>query len=398
MVMPRSDLEQFKGLIKQAETYHTQGLLAQARKKYVESLRFVRSHQLLSETQSLIHAIKERIQVVEKDIEETEQYQELPDLSQDIQNLISRAFSLSENKDIAAVEGAVALAAFGQYERALQEFDRLLEKGVEIQTDPDPSQLARHFNALIRDLRDSYKNIKDQNAQLMRYARDVAQYYQRLKEEEQIKDRLSKYVGKNLFDRLADTKGHLFFQNERREITVLFADIRGFTSLSERMSVEGVVSLLNQYFSLMVDIVFKNDGVLDKFVGDELMAVFGLIASDRNTPYYNAVKTAIEMQQAAGTLTKTRALLKKEIFDIGIGINTGEAIVGNVGSANRMDYTVIGDCVNMAARFQQAAEGGEIIIGEKTYQHTKDLFRIVKKGRIRLKNKSNRVVCYQVLG
>jgi class 3 adenylate cyclase len=396
--MPRSDLTQFKGLIKQAETYHAQGLLDEAREKYLESLRFVQGHQLLSETQSLIDAIRERIQVVEKDIEQTEQYQELPDLPQDIQDFISRAFSFSENKDIATVEGAVALAGFGQYERALEEFDRLLEKGVQIQADPDPSQLARHFNTLIRVLRDSYTDIRDQNAQLLRYARDVTQYYQRLKEEEQIKDRLSKYVGKNLFDRLADTKGRLFFQNERKEITVLFADIRGFTSLSERMTVEGVVSLLNQYFSLMVDIVFRNDGVLDKFVGDELMAVFGLIASDRNTPYCNAVKTAIEIQQAAGKLMKTRTLLKKEIFDVGIGINTGEAIVGNVGSANRMDYTVIGDCVNMAARFQQVAEGGEIIIGEKTYQHTKDLFRMKKKGRIKLKNKSNRVVCYQVLG
>lgn len=126
------------------------------------------------------------------------------------------------------------------------------------------------------------------------------------------------------------------------------------------------------------------------------MAVFGLIPSDNNAPY-DAVKSAIEMQDATEALMKVRDKQNEETFEIGIGINTGRSILGNVGAKNKMDYTVIGDSVNVAARLQQMAKGGEIIIGEQTYHQVQDRFHAEKKGEISVKNKTEPVVCYEVL-
>ncbi len=113
--------------------------------------------------------------------------------------------------------------------------------------------------------------------------------------------------------------------------------------------------------------------------------------------FNNAIKAAIEMQDATEDLMKARAKQDKETFEVGIGINTGSTIVGNVGSENRMDYTVIGDSVNVAGRLEQIAKGGEIIIGEETYDQTEGSFRIQEKGEISVKNKTEPVICYNVL-
>lgn len=132
------------------------------------------------------------------------------------------------------------------------------------------------------------------------------------------------------------------------------------------------------------------------FVLDQFMAVFGLMPSE--TPHsLNTVNAAIEMQDATEDLMKARAKQGKETFEIGIGINTGSAIVGNVGSENRMDYTVIGDTVNVAGRLQQIARGGEIIIGEQTYLQTQGRFSIRKRGGISVKSKTKPIICYEVV-
>lgn len=126
------------------------------------------------------------------------------------------------------------------------------------------------------------------------------------------------------------------------------------------------------------------------------MAVFGPLPSE-NKAAYDAVKAAIEMQDAIEALMKVRGKQDKVTFEIGIGINTGSSIVGNVGAETRMDYTVIGDSVNVAARLQQMAGGGEIIIGELTYSTSKDHFSLQKRGEVRVKNKIEPVMCYEVL-
>jgi len=267
---------------------------------------------------------------------------------------------------------------------------------IKIKADQELSDIAENFNVILNKFNSVDRNMKEQSIQLMSYARDLTQSYKRTKEEEELRNRLSRYVGEHLVEKLINSKKGVFLENERREVTILFADIRSFTTIAERMAAENVIAMLNQFFGVMVDIVFRNNGILDKFVGDQLMAVFGIISSDSSAPY-DAVKTAIEMQDASEDLMNLRRKQDKETFEIGIGINTGSAIVGNVGSENRMDYTVIGDSVNIAGRLQQMAKGGEIVIGEQTCAHIKNRFRIEKRGEISVKNKREPIICYNVL-
>ena len=267
---------------------------------------------------------------------------------------------------------------------------------IKIKADQELIDIAENFNTILDKLNGVDREIKEQSIQLVKYASDLSKSYEKSKKEEKLRNKLSRYVGENLLEKLVSSKEEAFLENERKETTVLFADIRSFTRITERMEVEDVVSMLNEFFGTMVDIIFKNNGILDKFLGDQLMAVFEPILSENTAPY-DAVKSAIEMQDAIEALMKVRGKQKKETFEIGIGINTGNSIVGNVGAENRMDYTVIGDSVNVAARLQQLAKGGEIIIGEQTYRQVKDRFRIEKKGEMPVKNKNKLILCYSVL-
>jgi adenylate cyclase len=391
-----SAIEHVKSLIKEAEAYNSQGLLEEAKGKYSELLEFVKGNGSLASNDELIDSIIQKMGVIENEIAEIELADESPDLSEQVQDLILQLFAFSENKSIANVEGTVALAKFGQFDRSLKELHRITDEGIRIEADQNIEEINRHFNEMISYLRDSYKDIKKQSLQIMRYAKDLSLSYQKLKEEEKLRSKLSRYVGQNLLDRLVTSKDDILFENERREVTTLFADIRSFTAMSEKLPAEEIVSMLNAFFSAMVDVIFRNNGVLDKFIGDEIMANFGLPFSENKSPCYNAVKTAIEMQKATETLMKSRKFFGKQTFEIGIGINTGDVIIGNVGSENRMDYTVIGDSVNTAARLQAIAKGGEIIIGAKTCGKIKNQFPIKKGGKIKLKNKKNPVVYYKV--
>ena len=267
---------------------------------------------------------------------------------------------------------------------------------IQIRGDQELTDIAAHVNSVLKKLHEAQSGIKEQSVQLMLYARDISQSYKRTKEEIELRERLSRYVGDNLVEKLMQSKNEVFLENERKEVSILFADIRSFTTIAERMAAEEVVALLNEFFNLLVDIVFINNGILDKFIGDQLMAVFGLVPST-NHHSFDALTSAIAMQNATEELMRKRATQEKEIFVIGIGVNTGSAIVGNVGSENRMDYTAIGDMVNIAARLQQIAKGGEILIGEETYLQTKDQFSIREKGKLSVKNKTEPVICYNVI-
>jgi adenylate cyclase len=127
------------------------------------------------------------------------------------------------------------------------------------------------------------------------------------------------------------------------------------------------------------------------------MAVFGIMPSGSSTPYDDAIRAALKMQDATRKLMVLRTQRKKAVFQIGIGINTGEAVLGSVGSKNRMDYTVIGDCVNVAGRLQQLAKGGQTILGEQTYLKSRGPFRMKRRGTIKLKNKAESIKCYEVV-
>ncbi|MFO7839257.1 MAG: adenylate/guanylate cyclase domain-containing protein [Desulfosalsimonadaceae bacterium] len=267
---------------------------------------------------------------------------------------------------------------------------------IQIHADWELNEIAGNFNSLMEKMEEMNRKNQEQATQLMIYSRDLALSYEKSRQEEALRNRLSRYVGNNLVEKLVNLKEGVLLETERREVTVLFADIRSFTAIAERMTAEDVVLMLNQYFSEMVDIVFKNNGLLDKFVGDQLIAVFGLMESDTNSAE-NAIRTALEMQQATARLMEKRRSEGRECFAAGIGINTGLAIIGNIGSSNRMDYTVIGDCVNVAARLEEMAEGGEIIIGESTYRKNTGCFHFQSRGEVYVKNKNAPVVCYNVL-
>jgi len=267
---------------------------------------------------------------------------------------------------------------------------------IKIKGDQELNDIAEHFNSVIAKLYEAQRGIKEQSVQLMLYARDISQSYKKTKEEVELRNRLSRYVGENLVEKLLQSKDDMRFENERRALTILFADIRSFSTIAEKLEAEEVVSMLNQFFNIMVDIIFRNNGLLDKFVGDQFMAVFGLVPSI-NRHSFDAICAAIAMQAATDELMRERAKEGKETFEVGIGINTGSAIVGNVGSENRMDYTAIGDSVNTAARLQQIAKGSEIIIGEETYRQTRNHFQVKKRGKLQVKNKSEPVMCYEVI-
>lgn len=267
---------------------------------------------------------------------------------------------------------------------------------IHIQADRELNEIAANINSLIDKMDRTNRKNQEQATQLMVYSRDLALSYQKTKQEEDLRNRLSRYVGNNLVDKLMNSKSDALLETERRRVTVLFADIRSFTTIAEKMSAEQVVLMLNQYFSVMVDIIFKNNGLLDKFVGDQLIAVFGLVEDSGNASE-NAIRTAIKMQEATEEMMRIRQPANEELFDVGIGINTGKAIIGNIGSSNRMDYTVIGDCVNVAARLEEMAVGGEIIIGEQTFFENAGDFNIESRGAVYVKNKMEPVVCYNVI-
>lgn len=267
---------------------------------------------------------------------------------------------------------------------------------IQINADQELNDIADHFNTILKELQHTDRKMKDQSLQLMLYAEQLSSSYKKLKEEKNLKKQLSKYVGKHLMDKLVSSKSGVLFKDERKEVTIIFADIRSFTSIAEKLPAEDVVKMLNLFFNAMVDIVFKNNGILDKFIGDQIMAIFTDISPQTSGPT-EAIKAAIEMQNATEELMKIRVDEGKEVFEIGIGINTGNAIFGNVGSENQMSFTVIGDCVNVAARLEQLAKGGEIIIGEKTFLQAHGNFNIQEKEQIFVKNKAEPIVCYKVV-
>ena len=210
-----------------------------------------------------------------------------------------------------------------------------------------------------------------------------------------IKKTFKRYVSKQVVDELLDDDAKLNLGGEKREVTVLFSDIRGFTSMSEKMEPEQVVSTLNNYFSLMIDIVFKNNGTLDKIIGDELMIVFGAPTSSSDDTE-RAVKTAIEMQNKIKEFNKQRVIKKEIPIEVGIGINKGLVVSGNIGSRELMDYTVIGDTVNLGARLCSAAGPNEIITSSSVWFKTKNIYSYKKLEPIKVKGKKDEIQVYKI--
>jgi adenylate cyclase len=226
----------------------------------------------------------------------------------------------------------------------------------------------------------------------------VVRYFTEEREKRQIRGMFQKYVSPDIVDQLIEDPAKLRLGGEKRELSVLFSDIRGFTSISERLAPEEILSLLNHYLSAMTAVVLRNGGMLDKYVGDAIMAVFGAPLELENHALL-ACKTALEMMEELRSLQQGWENESKPILDIGIGINTGEMVMGNVGSPKRMDYTVIGDNVNLASRLEGVNKelGTHIIISGSTYERVKRDVTVRGLGEIKVKGKETQVPIYELL-
>ena len=210
-----------------------------------------------------------------------------------------------------------------------------------------------------------------------------------------VKNTFKRYVSKQVVDNLLDDDTKLKLGGEDREVTILFTDIRGFTAMSEKMEPEKVVLTLNEYFSEMIDIVFKYNGTLDKIIGDELMIVFGAPLSSKDDTD-RALITAIEMQKKIIELNKLRKKRNEPPILVGAGINKGRVVSGNIGSRDMMDYTVVGDTVNLGARLCSAASAGEIIISGQVKDSAVNDFNFKELKPILVKGKKDKIDVYRV--
>ncbi|WP_437534355.1 adenylate/guanylate cyclase domain-containing protein [Sorangium sp. So ce726] len=213
---------------------------------------------------------------------------------------------------------------------------------------------------------------------------------------EREKQELGRYLSKDLVDFVLSDPRRLKLGGTRRHVSVMFTDIRNFTPLTESVEPEAVVSFLNEYFTEMVEIVFRYGGTLDKYIGDGLMAVFGAPLSVEDAPK-RAVIAAIEMVQALERMNQRKLLGVGEI-QMGVGIATGTVISGNIGSLQRMEYTCIGDTVNTAARLEQFNKelGSKIIICQTTYATLDDCVPAQPTGALSIRGKSRQVHPYIV--
>ena len=206
------------------------------------------------------------------------------------------------------------------------------------------------------------------------------------------------YMAPQVVEKL--TKGNDFeikLGGEKRDVAVLFVDIRGFTPLSESLEPEQVVDILNNYLELTTSCIFRHGGTLDKFIGDATMAVFNA-PFDTEDYVYKAVLTAWDIVQGGIKMEKELSERYGKQVGFGVGVNCGPAVVGNIGCEFRMDYTSIGDTVNTAARLEANAPKGTVYISDTVYEQVKERIDVEEVGQIPLKGKSNGVFVYSVTG
>ncbi|MDY0004536.1 MAG: adenylate/guanylate cyclase domain-containing protein [Polyangia bacterium] len=237
---------------------------------------------------------------------------------------------------------------------------------------------------------------KDEFGQI---GRDVEAMTKGLREREMLKTGFARYVSKDVVDSLLARGVQPDVHGERREVTILFSDIRNFTSLSERLRPEQVVVLLNEYFERMIEVVFRNQGTLDKFIGDGLMVLFGCPLEDPDHAVH-AAEAALEMQAELADLRDRWRREGLPEIEIGVGIHTGPAIVGNIGSSKRLEYTAIGDTVNLASRIESATKEMKrsILLSGSTQAAVAERYSTEPLGEIRVKGRDAPVTVFALRG
>ncbi len=223
--------------------------------------------------------------------------------------------------------------------------------------------------------------------------------YKKLKTETRIRDHLKRFLSPNVAEKIIAEQGsgNFHLQSQKTHVVILFADIRGFTSLSENLPPLEIAQLLNLYFSEMCQIIFTNGGTLDKFIGDCMMVLFNVPLAISN-PEHVAVQTAQQMRQRLrilGPIWREQGIPE---FQVGIGINAGEAVVGSLGTSARMEYTALGDCVNIASRVCGVAKPDQILITDTIYRKLQGELETRYFGATQLKGKKQTVEIYEVVG
>jgi adenylate cyclase len=224
------------------------------------------------------------------------------------------------------------------------------------------------------------------------------QYFVEGREKRKVKGLFGRYVSKDVFNHLVADPSLAKLGGQRREMSVLFSDIRGFTTASEKSTPEAVVAMLNEYFTEMTAILFRHQGTLDKFVGDMVMGLFGAPVADARHADH-AVETAVEMVAGLARLNAKWVAAGRPTLDIGIGINSGEMIAGNIGSETIMSYTVIGDAVNLGSRLESLNKnyGTHILISEATRDQLTIQVTTRRVDEVIVKGKTKPVVVYEVV-
>lgn len=224
-----------------------------------------------------------------------------------------------------------------------------------------------------------------------------ARLSEKMKFEESVRANLERYHSPEIVDHIVREvmeKRDSGLEAKEQEATILFTDIKGFTSLAESLTPPEVAQLLNNYFSAMTDIIFEHKGTLDKFIGDAIMAVFGTPIPKYDDPI-RAARAAIQMRDCLSEIIANSSMKIK--FETRIGLNTGRVVCGNIGSQRRMEFTVLGDAVNVASRLESACEPGRILVGEESYRRLEPYFEFNYAGERQVKGKALPLKCWWLM-
>lgn len=213
-------------------------------------------------------------------------------------------------------------------------------------------------------------------------------------ERELLIDSFSRYVSRDVLQRLL-ARGEIKLEGEKRTCSILFADVRGFSGIAEKLRPEQLHELINAYFRVMIAAVSAHGGFIDKFVGDKVMALFAS-SQDPSRDADAALRASVAIQDRIAALNHERAERGLVPISVGIGVNTGEVVLGNVGSEERMNFTAIGDAVNIADRLQAIAAGGEVLLGEETARLVEPHFRLVARGPTPIRGRTRKVEVFAV--
>ena len=269
-----------------------------------------------------------------------------------------------------------------------------LSKRVRVEYDDEVGYLSTWFNRMVGDLESAYNEVK-QYAYKTALARNLEERAK--KKEERIRHIFQKYVPGEVIDEVLKAKGDKLLVGKKQNATILFSDIRSFTTIAESLPPEDLVTSLNTYFNVMVGIIMEHKGIIDKFMGDAIMALFGAPVQYGDDPS-QAVKTSLEMIHELADFNKNQVRLDKRPFKIGIGLNTGNVIVGNIGSDQKLEYTCIGDAVNLASRMEGLTKiyGVPIIISEHTLNQAGADNKTRELDKVRVRGKDQGVKVYEL--